>query len=61
MTGRKLDRGAFEAQFHNHDHYEDSDDIRDAVPEWYELPKPTRPFKKGGAVEHALKIVEKRR
>lgn len=62
MSGRKVDKGLFEAQFHNHHHYEDSEDPRDAIPEWYELPKAqAQPFRKGGVVGEALKLVDKKR
>ena len=63
MTRQKLGREAFEAQFPNHDHYVDSDNIHDADPEWWEVPKSTPMMRAAGGatVDRALKLVQNKR
>jgi len=63
MTTHKLGREAFEAQFPNHDHYVDSDDVAHADPEWYEIPKPAPMLRAAGGpvVDKALALVRGKR
>lgn len=63
MTTHKLGREAFEAQFPNHHHYVDSDNIHDADPEWWEVPKSSPMMRAAGGpvVDKALVIVQGKR